>query len=226
MIDPAKLCRGLKRVALERGVTIHESTRVTGLERIAGGVRVRTAEWSAERDEPFGLARRVGLPFEPTDLLGRRGGASRGGSALRSVGGSAAGGPAVGSGVADHVVIATSAYSGWYPRLGACSCRSTTTSWSPSRSPRSSARRFAGAVAGDERRQQPVPLLPADRRRPDPVGRLRRVYHRERRGPALDRRPETFARLERHFRAAFRNWPACASRTAGAARSTRPAGSR
>ena len=31
-----------------------------------------------------------------------------------------------------------------------------------------------GAAAGHVRREQPVPLLPADRRRPDPVGRLRR----------------------------------------------------
>jgi len=72
LIDPAKLCRGLKRVALERGVRIHESTRVTGIERVAGGVRVRTTAWSAKRDEPFGLARRLGLPFDPAELVGRR----------------------------------------------------------------------------------------------------------------------------------------------------------
>ena len=44
MLDPAKLVRGLARVCEERGVTIHESTRVTAVERRAGGVRVRTAE--------------------------------------------------------------------------------------------------------------------------------------------------------------------------------------
>jgi glycine/D-amino acid oxidase-like deaminating enzyme len=42
LVDPAKLCRGLARVAAERGVRIHEHTRVTGLERRAGGVDVRT----------------------------------------------------------------------------------------------------------------------------------------------------------------------------------------
>ncbi|MBA2299782.1 MAG: FAD-dependent oxidoreductase, partial [Chloroflexi bacterium] len=67
LLDPAKLCRGLARVARERGVTVHEHTRVTGLERRAGGVTVTTA-----------------------------GGASIG---------------------AEHVVVATSAYSAWLRRL-------------------------------------------------------------------------------------------------------------
>src|SRR6186713_2448119 len=44
LVDPAKLCRGIARVAAERGVRIHERTRVTGLERRAGGVDVRTAD--------------------------------------------------------------------------------------------------------------------------------------------------------------------------------------
>ena len=43
LLDPAKLCRGLARVACERGVRIHEYTRVTGLERVAGGVVATTA---------------------------------------------------------------------------------------------------------------------------------------------------------------------------------------
>jgi glycine/D-amino acid oxidase-like deaminating enzyme len=38
LLDPAKLCRGLARVARERGVRIHEHTRVSALERVAGGV--------------------------------------------------------------------------------------------------------------------------------------------------------------------------------------------
>ena len=49
MLDPVKLCRGIARVARERGVAIHEATRVTGLDRIAGGVRVRTAEGASVR---------------------------------------------------------------------------------------------------------------------------------------------------------------------------------
>ena len=49
LLDPAKLCRGLARVALERGVAIHEGTRVTGLERKAGGVAVRTATGATVR---------------------------------------------------------------------------------------------------------------------------------------------------------------------------------
>ena len=67
LVDPAKLCRGIARVVRERGVPIHERTRVTGLERVAGGVIVRTA----------------------------------GGATVR----------------AGHVVVATSAYSGWLRRL-------------------------------------------------------------------------------------------------------------
>jgi len=43
MLDPVKLCRGLARVATERGVRIHERTRADGLERVAGGVVVSLA---------------------------------------------------------------------------------------------------------------------------------------------------------------------------------------
>jgi glycine/D-amino acid oxidase-like deaminating enzyme len=43
LLDPAKLCRGLARVVRERGVTVRERTRVTGLERRAGGVAIATA---------------------------------------------------------------------------------------------------------------------------------------------------------------------------------------
>lgn len=67
VLDPAKLCRGIARVARERGVRIHEHTRVTNLERRAGGVIVTTAEGATVR--------------------------------------------------ASHVVVATSAYSGWLRRL-------------------------------------------------------------------------------------------------------------
>ncbi len=43
LVDPAKLCRGMARVARERGVAVHEHTRVTSLERRAGGVRLTTS---------------------------------------------------------------------------------------------------------------------------------------------------------------------------------------
>ncbi len=49
MLDPAKLARGLARVALARGAVLHERTRVTAVERVAGGVRVRTV---ASNDQP------------------------------------------------------------------------------------------------------------------------------------------------------------------------------
>lgn len=46
LVDPARLCWGLKRVAAEDGVTIHEHTPVRRLERLAGGVRLHTADGS------------------------------------------------------------------------------------------------------------------------------------------------------------------------------------
>ena len=41
-IQPARLARGLRRVLLERGVQIHEGTRVTSVDRRNGGVAVVT----------------------------------------------------------------------------------------------------------------------------------------------------------------------------------------
>ena len=67
ILDPAALCRGIARVARERGIAIHEHTRVSKLERVAGGVIVRTTDGAEVR--------------------------------------------------AEHVVVATSAYSGWLRRL-------------------------------------------------------------------------------------------------------------
>ena len=61
-----------------------------------------------------------------------------------------------------------------------------------------------GRPPGHVRREQPVPLLPADGRRPDPVGRLRRDLPRgQRRRAGLDRRPATFEQLEAQFVATF-----------------------
>jgi glycine/D-amino acid oxidase-like deaminating enzyme len=42
MLDPAALCRGLARVARERGIRIFEGSPVERLDRVAGGVVVRT----------------------------------------------------------------------------------------------------------------------------------------------------------------------------------------
>jgi glycine/D-amino acid oxidase-like deaminating enzyme len=73
MLDPAKLCRGLARVAGERGIAIHEHTRVTRLERVAGGVVVRTAGGPTVRADHAVVAtsaysrwlRRLGQLFVP-----------------------------------------------------------------------------------------------------------------------------------------------------------------
>ena len=56
LLDPAKLCRGVARVAAERGVRIHEHSRVTGLERRAGGVTVRTSSGATVRADQVVVA--------------------------------------------------------------------------------------------------------------------------------------------------------------------------
>jgi glycine/D-amino acid oxidase-like deaminating enzyme len=48
-VQPARLARGLRRVLLERGVTIHEETRVAGIDADGDGVRVRTAGGASVR---------------------------------------------------------------------------------------------------------------------------------------------------------------------------------
>ena len=56
LVDPARLCRGIARVARSRGVRIHERTRVDGLERRAGGVAVRTANGALVRADQVVVA--------------------------------------------------------------------------------------------------------------------------------------------------------------------------
>ena len=73
MLDPAALCRGIARVAGERGVRIHEHSKVTGLERRAGGVTVRTAHGATVRADQVvvatsaysGWLRRLSYSFVP-----------------------------------------------------------------------------------------------------------------------------------------------------------------
>ncbi len=43
LVDPARLAWGLARAAEELGVRVHEGTRVTGLERTGGGLRVASS---------------------------------------------------------------------------------------------------------------------------------------------------------------------------------------
>jgi len=73
VLDPAALCRGIARVARERGVRVHEGTAVTRLERRAGGVLVRTASGATVRAGQVVVAtsaysawlRRLGSLFVP-----------------------------------------------------------------------------------------------------------------------------------------------------------------
>jgi glycine/D-amino acid oxidase-like deaminating enzyme len=155
LLDPAKLVRGLARVAEERGVAIRERTRVTGVERRAGGVRLTTA-----------------------------------------------GGPIV---TADHVVVASSAYSGWLRRLE--SQFVPVYDYALVSEPLTPEQR---AAIGWQRRQGMSDAnnqfhyfrLTAD----DRIlwGGYDAVYHRNNGvGPRFDRRPATFDRLESQFRRAF-----------------------
>ena len=76
---------------------------------------------------------------------------------------------------ADQVVVATSAYSGWLRRLvDALRAGLRLRPRVRAARPPTSAGHRLGAAPGPVGRQQPVPLLPAHGRRPDPVGRLRR----------------------------------------------------
>jgi glycine/D-amino acid oxidase-like deaminating enzyme len=155
LVDPAKLCRGIARVARERGVRIHEATRVTGLERRAGGVVATTATGA-----------RV---------------------------------------AADHVVVATSAYSGWLPRLG--SSFVPVYDYALVSTPLTAVQRDAigwrrRQGLSDANNQFHYFRLTAD----DRIlwGGYDAIHYRGSRvDPTLDRRPASFDRLEAQFFRAF-----------------------
>jgi glycine/D-amino acid oxidase-like deaminating enzyme len=155
LVDPARLCRGIARVARKRGVRIHEGTRVTGLERRAGGVEVRTAD--------------------------------------------------AGRFVADHVVVATSAYSGWLPRLSSTfvavyDYALVSEPLAPGQRDAIGWRRRQGL--SDSNNQFHYFRLTAD----DRIlwGGYDAIHHRGSRvDPELDQRPQTFDKLEAQFFRAF-----------------------
>ena len=130
---------------------------------------------------------------------------------------------------AAQVVVATSAYSGWLRRLSPLfvPVYDYVLVSEPLTPDQRAAIGWAGR-AGPVGREQPVPLLPADGRRPDPVGRLRRDPLPGQPGRARARSAAGDVRQARRRSSSGRSrsstgWP---SRTAGAAPSTRPRGSR
>jgi len=155
MLDPARLAQGLKHAAIRRGAVIHEHTRVVGVERAPGSVRVLTEA-----------------------------------------------GPTL---VAQHVVVATSAYSGWLGRLQRLfvpvydyvlvsdpltDAQLESIGWQ---------RRMGISDSGN---QFHYFRLTADNR--ILWGGYDAVYHPGSRvGPELDHRPATYALLEQHFFRAF-----------------------
>jgi len=155
LLDPAALCRGLARVARERGVAIHEHTRVTGLQRRAGAVEVAVASGATVR--------------------------------------------------ASHVVVATSAYSGWLRRLSPLFV--PVYDYVLVSEPLSPDQRAAIGWTGreglaDANNQFHYFRLTAD----DRIlwgGYDAIHYPGSRVEPALDVRPATFDRLEAHFFRAF-----------------------
>jgi glycine/D-amino acid oxidase-like deaminating enzyme len=155
ILDPAKLVRGLARVAEERGVAIHEGSRVGAVERRAGGVRL-TTESGATID-------------------------------------------------AGHVVVATSAYSGWLRRLE--SHFVPVYDYVLVTDPLTPEQRASIGWAGregmsDANNQFHYFRLTADDR--IVWGGYDAIYYRNNGvGPAFDRRPATFEKLEAHFRRAF-----------------------
>lgn len=155
MLDPAKLCHGLARAAEARGARIHEHSQVTRLERVPGGVRVRTA----------------------------------GGAEVR----------------AEHVVVATSAYSGWLRRLSSLFVPvydyALVSEPLAARQLESIGWRGRQGLA-DANNQFHYFRLTAD----DRIlwGGYDAVYHAGNGvGPRFDVRPATFERLEGHFFRAF-----------------------
>jgi glycine/D-amino acid oxidase-like deaminating enzyme len=155
LVDPSKLVRGLKRVALERGVAVHERTRVASVARRAGGVRIATDD----------------------------------GATLD----------------AGHMVVATSAYSGWLRRLESrfvpvYDYVLVSDALTPEQRDSVGWRRRQGMSDGNN--QFHYFRLTAD----DRIlwGGYDAIYHfGSRVEPALDDRPATFERLEAHFRRAF-----------------------
>jgi glycine/D-amino acid oxidase-like deaminating enzyme len=155
MLDPVKLCCGIARVARQRGVAIHERTRVTGLRRRAGGVDVSTEIGATVR--------------------------------------------------ADQVVVATSAYSGWLPRLK--SLFVPVYDYVLVSEPLTPEQRASIGWArrqglGDGNNQFHYFRLTAD----DRIlwGGYDAIHHfGSRVGPELDVRPASFARLEAQFRRVF-----------------------
>jgi glycine/D-amino acid oxidase-like deaminating enzyme len=155
LVDPVKLCRGIARVAHERGVAIHERTRVTDLRRRAGGLLARTAD----------------------------------GATIS----------------ARHVVVATSAYSGWLERLS--STFVPVYDYALVSEPLTPDQR---AAIGWERRQglsdsnnqfHYFRLTADDRILWGGYDAIH--YPGSRVDPSLDRRPATFERLEAQFFRAF-----------------------
>jgi glycine/D-amino acid oxidase-like deaminating enzyme len=155
ILDPAKLVRGLARVAEERGVAVHEGTRVKAVERRAGGVRLTTE---------------AGATLE-----------------------------------ADHIVVATSAYSGWLRRLEShfvpvYDYVLVTEPLSAEQLDSIGWKRRQGM--SDANNQFHYFRLTADNR--ILWGGYDAIYYRNNGvGPQFDRRPETFELLEAHFRRAF-----------------------
>ena len=155
LVDPAKLCRGIARVARECGVQIRERTRVTALHRRAGGV----------------------------DVVVDGGGTVRAG----------------------EVVVATSAYSGWLDRLSTVfvpvyDYALVSEPLTPSQRGSIGWRRRQGL--SDANNQFHYFRLTAD----DRIlwGGYDAIHHRGSRvAPELDRRPQTFDRLDAQFRRAF-----------------------
>jgi glycine/D-amino acid oxidase-like deaminating enzyme len=155
ILDPAKLVRGLARVAEARGVAIHEGSRVSAVERRAGGVRL-TTDAGATLD-------------------------------------------------AGHVVVATSAYSGWLRRLE--SHFVPVYDYVLVSDPLTPEQRASIGWAdregmSDANNQFHYFRLTAD----DRIlwGGYDAIYYRNNGvGPAFDRRPATFEKLEAHFRRAF-----------------------
>ncbi|HEX8939685.1 MAG TPA: FAD-dependent oxidoreductase [Candidatus Limnocylindrales bacterium] len=205
LVDPARLVRGLARVAEDRGVTIHEGTRVTGLERRAGAVRVRAVGVDGRGGEDADAT--AGGGTWPTALAGEgRDGRQAGGLLARlRADGRQGGATAVSQVTAAHLVVATSAYSGWLRRLQPLFA--PVYDYALVSDPLTPPQRAAIGWRGrqglvDANNQFHYVRLTAD----DRIlwGGYDAIHYRgDGVGPRFDRRPATFEKLERQFRETF-----------------------
>src|SRR6201989_1850 len=167
-VQPARLAWGLADACERIGVRIAERTPATGLASDEDGVTVR-ARHGALRARRGALRHNAVPPTGPRRAQ-RRGGRDGAAPPRRAAGQ---------TGGARHQRVSPAGPAAAPVHRAGLRLRAGDRAAQPG----AARRRRLAEPAGRRRRGQPVPLLPADVRQPDPVGRLRRHLPLRRRGP-------------------------------------------